>query len=213
MAEKQVTRRQFLRHAGAAAALLGLSEAMIPQIAKALEELSAGKPPVLWIQGQNCTGCSVSVLNSNYPSIAEVVLDKLSIRYHPTIMAAAGYTATNVLKESAKELKGKYVLVVEGPVPTKEGGEFCTFGVEDKSKDVMGLSMPADKPMINWMKELVPGAAAVIACGNCASFGGIPAANAGVTGSTAVMDIVADIDKKKPVINVSGCPTHPDWFV
>lgn len=214
MAGKEVTRRQFLKHAGAAAALLGLSETMVPQIAKALEELNAGKPPVIWIQGQSCSGCSVSFLNSNYPMVAELVLDKLSIRYHPTVMAAAGYKAISAMVDSAKEMKGKYVLVVEGPVPTKENGEYCTFGVEtDKTRDVMGVKMPADKPMTSWMDELVPGAAAVIAVGNCASFGGIPAANSSVTGTTAVSKMVADIDKKKPVINVSGCPSHPDWTV
>jgi Ni,Fe-hydrogenase I small subunit len=74
--KKGVTRRQFLKYAGATAALLGLSESLIPQIAQALEELSSGKPPVLWIQGQNCTGCSVSFLNTNYPMAAEIVLDK-----------------------------------------------------------------------------------------------------------------------------------------
>jgi NiFe hydrogenase small subunit HydA len=213
LAGKTVSRRQFLKHAGATAALLGLSEVMIPQIAQALEELASGKPPVIWIQGQNCTGCSISLLNSNYPMVAELVLNDLSIRYHPNVMAAAGYTATDVLDESIKDLKGKYVLVVEGPVPTKEDGEFCTFGLQKgKTKDLMGNKVPADKTIHEWMKELVPPAAAVIAGGNCASFGGIPLANAGVTGATPVSKIVAEIDSEKPVVNIGGCPAHPDWI-
>ena len=65
MERNGVTRRQFIKYAGATAALLGLSQSLIPEIAKALEEASSGKAPVIWIQGQNCTGCSVSVLNSN----------------------------------------------------------------------------------------------------------------------------------------------------
>jgi hydrogenase small subunit len=162
--EKGVTRRQFIKYAGATAAILGLSQALVPEIARALEEMAAaGKPPVLWIQGQNCTGCSVSFLNTNYPDAAEVVLDKLSVRYQPTVMAAAGYPAIGVLEETAKELAGKYVLVVEGPIPTAEGGEFCTFGLEDGTKDLMGNKVPKDKPIQVWMEELVPGAAAVIA--------------------------------------------------
>jgi hydrogenase small subunit len=213
LAGKTVSRRQFLKHAGATAALLGLSEAMIPQLAKALQQLTQGKPPVIWIQGQNCTGCSVSFLNSNYPMVAELVLDKLSVRYQPNVMAAAGYKAIGAIDTTIKENKGQYVLVVEGPIPTKENGEFCTFGLENGTKDLMGNAVPKDKPIEVWMNELVPGAAAVIANGNCASFGGIPAANAGVTGTTPVMDIVAKIDGKKPVINVGGCPSHPDWFV
>jgi NiFe hydrogenase small subunit HydA len=213
-----VTRRQFLKHAGATAALLGLSEAMIPQLAKALETLAAGKPPIIWIQGQNCTGCSVSFLNSNYPGVAELVLDKLSVRYQPTVMAGTGQTAIAAINDTvaaAKAGKGFYVLVVEGPVPTKENGEYCTFGLTDKKKTLANTNMqvPGDKTIHEWMKELVPGAAAVIANGNCASFGGIPAANSGTTGTTPVSEIVAQIAPKKPMVNVGGCPSHPDWFV
>jgi NiFe hydrogenase small subunit HydA len=213
LAGKTVTRRQFLKHAGATAALLGLSEAMIPQIARALQELVSGKPPIIWIQGQNCTGCSISFLNSNYPSVAQLVLDELSVRYQPNVMAAAGYKAMDAINATVKDAKGKYVLVVEGPIPTNENGDYCTFGLESGTKDLMGNPVPKDKPIEVWMQELVPGAAAVLANGNCASFGGIPAANASVTGSTPVSKIVAQIDKSKPVVNVGGCPSHPDWFV
>ncbi len=220
MTGKMVTRRQFLKHAGATAALLGLSEAMIPQLAKALEQLStSGKPPIIWIQGQNCTGCSISFLNSNYPGVAEVVLDKLSVRYHPNVMGGTGQTAIQAINDTvaaAKAGKGIYVLVVEGPIPLSENGDYCSFGLSDtKKKNLDGTSVqvPGDKTVHEWMQELVPGAAAVIANGNCASFGGIPAANASVTGSTKVSDIVAQIDPKKPMVNVGGCPSHPDWFL
>ncbi|MHB8894746.1 MAG: hydrogenase small subunit [Candidatus Geothermincolia bacterium] len=218
MTGKMVSRRQFLKHAGATAALLGLSEAMIPQLAKALQTLAAGKPPIIWIQGQNCTGCSISFLNSNYPGVAELVLDKLSVRYQPNVMAAAGQTAVSAISDTvaaAKDGKGFYVLVVEGPVPTKANGEYCTFGLIDKKKNLAGTGaqVPGDKTVQEWMKELVPRASAVIANGNCASFGGIPAANAGTTGTTPVGEIVARIDPKKPMVNVGGCPSHPDWFV
>ena len=213
MTGKSVSRRQFLKHAGATAALLGLSEAMIPQLARALEELVAGKPPVIWIQGQNCTGCSVSFLNSNFPGVADLVLNQLSVRYQPNVMAGTGETAVEAINETVKSMKGKYVLVVEGPVPTSEKGEYCTFGLGAGTKKLMGNTVRNDKTVQEWMNELVPGAAAVIANGSCASFGGIPAANASVTGTTAISKVVAKIDSKKPVINVGGCPSHPDWFV
>ncbi len=145
--------------------------------------------------------------------VAELVLDKLSIRFHPTIMAAAGDKAISAIEETARDLKGKYVLVVEGPVPEAEGGEYCTFGIEKTTKDLLGKSVPKDKPMTLWMEELVPKAAAVIAVGNCASFGGIPKANAEVTGTKPISEVVKKIDANKPVINVGGCPPHPDWVV
>jgi hydrogenase small subunit len=34
-----------------------------------------------------------------------------------------------------------------------------------------------------------------------------------VTGTTPVIDVVKKIDADKPVINISGCPSHPDWFI
>ncbi len=213
MSGKLVSRRQFLKHAGATAALLGLSEAMIPQLANALQELAAGKPPVIWIQGQNCTGCSVSFLNSNYPGVADLVLNQLSVRYQPNVMAGTGKTAIEAIDETVKSMKGKYVLVVEGPVPTAENGEYCTFGLGTGTKKLMGNTVPNDKTIQEWMNELVPPAAAVIANGSCAAFGGIPAANASVTGTTPISKVVARIDPRKPVINVGGCPSHPDWFV
>lgn len=212
MTGKLVSRRRFLKQAGATTALLGLSEAMIPELARALQGLASGKPPVIWIQGQSCTGCSVSFLNANYPSVTELVLDKLSVRFHPNVMGGTGDAATGAIEATVKEKKGQYVLVVEGPIPTKEP-DFCTFGLEKATKPFNGYQRRKDKPIYEWMKELVPDAAAVIANGNCASFGGIPMANASVTGATPVSKIVAEIDSKKPVINVGGCPSHPDWFI
>lgn len=216
MTGKTVTRRQFLKHAGATAAMLGLSEALIPQLAHALEQLStSGKPAVIWLQGQNCTGCSVSFLNSNYPGVAELVIDKLSVRYHPNVMAGTGETAVQAINDTVAAAKEgqPFVLVAEGPVPTKEHGHYCTFGLGDKTKTVMGRTVRNDKTYEDWLNELVPASAAVIANGNCAAYGGIPKANASVTGATAISEFVGKIDSKKAVVNVGGCPSHPDWFV
>ena len=33
--------------------------------------------PVLWVQGATCTGCSVSVLNSESPSVKNVLVDEV----------------------------------------------------------------------------------------------------------------------------------------
>lgn len=218
MTGKIVSRRQFLKHAGATAALLGLSEAMIPQLAKALEQLAGGKPPIIWLQGQNCTGCSISFLNSNYPGVAELIIDKLSVRYQPNVMAGSGDVAVKAINdtvEAAKAGKGIYVLVLEGPIPVNKEGEYCTFGLTDKTKKLADtdFDVRGDKTYHEWVKELVPNAAAVIANGNCAAYGGIPAANAAVTGTTKASEIVAQIDPGKPMVNVGGCPSHPDWFV
>jgi hydrogenase small subunit len=50
---------------------------------------------------------------------------------------------------------------------------------------------------------------AVIAAGQCASYGGIPGAAPNPTGVVGVNKVVT----KKPVINISLCPMHPDHFL
>ena len=95
---KGLSRRDFLKVCGATATIMGLSQSYVPQIAKALEG-AAAKPPVLWLQGQNCTGCSVSFLNSSNPTVAQLVLDILSVRYQPNIMASSGDMAIKVIDD------------------------------------------------------------------------------------------------------------------
>jgi hydrogenase small subunit len=58
------------------------------------------------------------------------------------------------------------------------------------------------------LKELAPGAAAVIAVGTCATWGGIPAAAGNVTNSMSVMDLLGKDYLSAlglPPINIPGC--------
>lgn len=182
-----VNRRDFLKLMGATAAVLGLSELQAPSVAEAVEA-GVKKPPVIWLHGQECTGCTTSMLSTFDPGPAEVVLDLLSIRYHETIMAGSGHVAEQALHETIKE--GGYVLVVEGSIPTVDG-RFMTIG---------------GKPFDEILKESAANAAAIIALGACAAYGGIPAA--GPTGAKGVQDFIKD----KPVINIPGCPAKPTWL-
>lgn len=192
-----ISRRDFLKYCSSIAAMLGLSELYVPQIAKALED-AAKKPPVVWINGQACTGCTISTINSRKPTAADIILDMISIRFIETIMAGSGDIAIKTLDDTIAKEKGKYVLVIEGSIPTAESGRFCLIGEKD------------GKPIsfTDWVEKAGKNAMAVIAIGNCSSFGGIPSANP----QTQVKP-VSKILKGIPVVNVSGCPPHPDWFV
>ncbi|MDI6689869.1 MAG: hydrogenase small subunit [Actinomycetota bacterium] len=190
---KGLSRRDFLKYCASIAAMLGLSEIYVPQIAAALEEAAKGKPPVIWMQGQSCAGCTVSFINSREPTPAELVLDILSVRFHPNIMAAAGDVALNAIETTMEEAKGKYVYIFEGALPTAEEGRFCEIG---------------ETSAVDWVKKVAKDAHAVIAIGACASFGGIPAANRETTGASSVQDILGT-----PVVKIPGCPAHPDWVI
>ena len=197
-----VSRRTFLKAATGTAAGIGISQMFNPALVSALEK-ALKTHPVLWIQGQGCTGCSVSLLNSVDPSIADILLKVISLQFHPTVMAAEGHTALENLYAVAEEYKGKFSLVVEGAIPLAADGKYCIVG-EMNHKEIT---------MLDLTKEIGAKAGSVIAVGTCATYGGIPAAKGNVTGATGVMDVFKQFGIKTPVVNIPGCPSHPDWIV
>ena len=162
--------------------------------------------PVINIQGQNCTGCATSTLCSEYPSIKNVLLQdiipgfKLEFIFHPNIMTASGNLAMEILENTAKE-KG-YILIIDGAIPTNDNGVYCITGEKDGRK----------LTMLEETIKLAPNAVVVIALGTCAAFGGIAAGNPNPTGAQSVGDIFLTNKIKTPLINVPGCPPHPDWL-
>jgi hydrogenase small subunit len=198
-----ISRRQFLKLCAGTGVAVGASGTLFPEIVAALERAAAGNPPVLWIQGGGCTGCSVSLLNTAHPTIAEVLLKIISLKFHQTVMAASGQKAYDYLWEAASKNYGKYFLVVEGVIETGFEGKCCLTG-EKEGKEV---------PFTELTKYLGKGAAAVLALGQCGSYGGIPAAEPNPTNAKGVMAFFEIERIKTPVINIPGCPPHPDWMV
>jgi hydrogenase small subunit len=185
-------RREFLKFCGQMTVLLGLSDSFIPRIAEALENVVKEKrPAVIWLEFQDCAGNSESFLRANSPSAAQAVLQSISLDYHETLMAAAGERAEEARQKSLEENKGKVIVVVEGSIPTKDEGVYCTV---------------AGKTALQIMREIEPYALCVVSVGTCAAFGGLPMANPNPTGAVAVEEVV----RTKPVINLPGCPANPD---
>ncbi|RLB05680.1 MAG: iron hydrogenase [Deltaproteobacteria bacterium] len=198
-----LSRRDFLKICGTSSVALGFSQMMVPGIVNALEKALSGNPPVIWIQGSGCSGCSVSILNAVHPTIQEVLLKIISLKVHPTVMAAQGTTVLEVAANISKQFKGKFFLVVEGSIPTAANGKYCVVG------ELGGKSVT----MLGWTKDLASKAKAAIAVGSCASYGGIPAAQPNPTKAQSLIEILNKADIKTPVINIPGCPPHPDWMV
>ena len=193
----QLSRRDFLKLCAATGATLSLSELLKPQIIEAFS--GAGKPPVIWIQGGSCSGCSISLLNAVAPEIGEVLTNVISLKFHQTLMAASGDLALQAIYDTQKNYAGQYLLVIEGTVPTGAGGKYATLG-ERNGSDIM---------FAEWVKTTAKSAKAVVAIGACATFGGIPASRPNPTGSMTVKEMVGSV----PLINIPGCPSHPDWFL
>ena len=86
---KGLSRRDFLKFCAGTAAALGLSEFFTAEMVAQALESAAKKPPLIWLEGQDCAGCTISLISVENPGPASLILDKLSVRYHETIMAAA----------------------------------------------------------------------------------------------------------------------------
>jgi hydrogenase small subunit len=198
-----ISRRQFLKICAGTGVAISTSGVLFREIVGAFEAAAAGNPPVLWIQGGGCTGCSVSLLNTVHPSIAEVLLKIVSVHYHPPVMASWGEKAADYLYETAEQNAGKYFLVVEGAVVTGADGRCCTPG-KFKGKETTFIKLVVD---------LSKKASAVLGLGQCGSYGGIPAAAPNPSESMGVTEFFDLYQIKTPVINIPGCPPHPDWIV
>ncbi|HVN83240.1 MAG TPA: hydrogenase small subunit [Candidatus Binatia bacterium] len=188
-----VSRRQFLEFCAslmvaAPAGLALTSKARASEVAR--EVAAARRPSVIWLHFQDCTGCTETLLRTSKPDLAELILNLISLDYHATIMAAAGKQAEAALYASMRENAGKYVLVVEGAIPRKKNGVYM---------------MHAGKTAIDVLQEVGKQAAAIIAIGSCASWGGIPSADPNPTDAVGVDSIITD----KPIVNIPGCPPNP----
>jgi hydrogenase small subunit len=197
-----INRRDFLRIMGGTSAALAFPSILLQGCKKALNDASK-RTPVIWLQGQSCSGCSVSLLNELQYGIATVITEKISLNFHQTVMGGTGHVAVSVLEEAVKKNRKDFVLVLEGSIPTKDE-LYCTIG------EVGGHHAS----LMMWVKELGKNAAAVVAVGSCSTGGGIPAAKSMATGENPTGAVsLSSILKDRKVICVPGCPPHPDWIV
>jgi hydrogenase small subunit len=188
LASQGISRRAFLKYCATLASLMALPPTAAKAFADALAKGS--RPSVIWLSFQECTGCTESITRSHAPSLENLILDTISLDYHHTLQAAAGEAAEQARQDAMKKNWGKYLVVVDGSVPTKDGGIYsCIAGISNH----------------DMLMETVKGAAAVVAVGSCAAFGGLPHASPNPTGAVAISDLVKD----KPIINISGCPPIP----
>jgi len=183
-----VSRRDFLKFCTAVAATMGLPLGMAEVIAKTVENVS--RPPVIWLHFQECTGCTETLLRATHPTVEHLILDLISLDYSETLSVAAGHQVEEVLHNSINANEGKFILVVEGSIPTAENGIYCKIG------NRTGLEI---------INDIGPKAAAAVAIGSCASWGGVQSSYPNPTGAKGLSEILTAV----PVINLPGCPASP----
>ncbi len=188
-----VSRRDFLGFCGVMTSVLALPRSAGARIAEAIE--SKEKPTLVWLEFQDCAGNTEAFLRSGRPTVADIVLDTLSVDYQETIMAAAGHQAEEILSQIVEQKPGGYIAIVEGSIPTGANGAYCTIG---------------GRAAIDIAREVCGGAAATIAIGTCAAFGGLPAAAPNPTGALSVADAVPGVQN---LINLPACPANAENLV
>lgn len=208
-------RRTFLTMAAAAGAAVFLA-AHAPSVAAAVA--NADKK-ILWLRGAGCGGCTASFLNGGNPDILAAIDGlRIELSYHDGLMGQQGIfidgekgntDSFNAIKRMENIINaGEYLLVVEGAIPNGPdgSGKYCMIG-ERTLKDIFASA--------------AGNADAILAIGTCAAFGGISAAygsaadarGVAYTGSSRFKGIMGELGMKKDVINVPGCPPHPDWLL
>ena len=192
LARQGVSRRTFSKYCATLASMMALSPAAGHAMASALAATPAAtrRPSVIWLPFQECTGCTESITRSHSPTIESMIFDMVSLDYQETLMAAAGFQAEEALHTAMKENQGKYLLIVDGSIPMGQDGAYSCI---------------AGRTNLDLLQEASRGAAAIVAMGSCAAFGGLPRANPNPTGAVSVSDIVKD----KPIVHVPGCPPIP----
>jgi hydrogenase small subunit len=178
---------------------------------------------VFWLAGMSCDGCSVAVTGATSPSVEELLAGTIPglprvVLHHPVLSIAAGAEFTRPFRAAVEgELGAPYVVVLEGSVPDDQAlpeyeGYFSAMGAGGFDPD-----SPVDQPnrMTDWLRLLAPGAAACVAIGTCATWGGVPAAAGNITGSMSLMDFLGKDYTSAlgvPVVNIPGCSPVGDNF-
>jgi hydrogenase small subunit len=182
---------------------------------------------VFWLSGMSCDGCSVSVMGASNPSIESLVLGTVPrlprvILHHPMLDEESGHDFMAAYRAAVEGTLGApYIVVVEGSIPDDQSfereGYYSALGSgADWPQGVRGAG-GADRPVrvTDWIRAMAPKAAASIAIGTCATWGGIPAAAGNITGSMALSDYLGGAYRSArgmPVINVPGCAPVGDNF-
>jgi hydrogenase small subunit len=190
-----LTRRAFLNLSTRLATAMGLGAQAVPALAEAVAKIGSGTAPLLWLQGQSCSGCSISLLNSEPLTPVRLITHYISLAFHQTLSTATGQVAVAAVNNMIE--KGAYLLALEGAIPAGMPTA-CEF---------------AGEPLARQVARAARNAKAVVAVGTCAAYGGIPAGAGNVTGAVSVPDFLKQEGIATPLIALPGCPAHPDWVV
>ncbi|MDY7573911.1 HupU protein [Actimicrobium sp. CCI2.3] len=168
---------------------------------------------VLWLQSGGCGGCSMSLLCADTPDFyGALEAADINLLWHPSLSLESGAEALRILQSCIDGTIPLHALCVEGSLlrgPHGTGRFHMLAGT--------------GKPMIEWVRALAAVSLHTVAVGTCAAYGGITAAGGNPTDACGLQydgDQIGGLlgaayrsRSGLPVINVAGCPTHPNWVL
>jgi hydrogenase small subunit len=176
--------------------------------------VARGQPvSVLWLtSGLGCDGESIAMTAATNPSIEDLLRGCLPgmppvVLYNPVFAYDNGEDFLGAFFAAAAGALDPFLLVLEGSVANEEinaDGHWSGFGVGEDGQPISTCT---------WIDRLAPRAAAVLALGTCAAYGGIPAMRNNPTGAMGLRDYLGWRWSSRlglPVINLPGCPVQPD---
>jgi len=207
-----LNRRAFLKYCTAAAAGLGLSSQNLEQLRAAVR--AEDSPVLIWLHGSGCQGDSISFLNLfadldplDGLTAAGVLTDHVNLAYHTVLMASAGEEAVTMADLALA--RGGHVLILEGGVPRAFDGKACVIQGHGDLEITYGQAVAA----------YGRNAKAVISVGSCACYGGIPRSSQDPAQPNGPTDVISAKEALHAagvlvplLVNIPGCPAHPDWI-
>lgn len=174
---------------------------------------TAEKKTLLWLQSGGCGGCSLSLLCAEGPTLVTgLEAAGIEVLWHPSLSEETGHEFLDILERILDGAQRLDILCLEGSaiLGPNGSGKFHTMA-------------GTGKPMKEWISSLAEKAEYVVAVGSCAAFGGITAAGDNEVEATGLSYdgrekgglLGGDFKARSglPVVNIAGCPTHPNWVL
>jgi len=189
-----MNRREFLKAVHKILVAVGGAQFFTFEELEALELGDIPKPDIVWLHAMSCDGCSTSFLNADI-SILDILTTFTNIVFHPTLMAATGEEALEILENYKSD---NLMLVTEGAIPF-ELPHACLMG---------------ERFITEWIEKVARKAKIAISVGTCATFAGICDMKDMYTGAGSLRYFLNEEKKIDiPVVNLPGCPMKPHHFL
>jgi hydrogenase small subunit len=169
---------------------------------------------VIWMTtGLSCDGDSVAMTSATSPSLEDIVQGVIPgmprvVVHNPVLAFENGPDFMQAWFDAEEGKLDPFVLVLEGSVPNERingEGHWAAMGVDPSTGQPITTN--------EWIDRLAPKAAAVVAVGTCATYGGIPAMQNNPTGAMGLPDYLGWRWRSKagvPIVCIPGCPAQPD---